>query len=586
MRSPDSFQYPSEKFLEGFLLMRKSLISKTDLKQSIKFQFFSLLLISLVFANLNPLPKANAAANPLEIISVTEVSDTSVEILFNSKISKSKIKHYVVTAAFDPLVTNSPESAILNSSNLVGSSTKQVLKFKSTGLISTKVNNLSPKAPYIFKVSAKMNQGKLITSESINYLPLSNLMDAVANLPADWGNPKPTQLPTPTPTTAPLAAPAFTLSSSSETRTVNTAATGFTVSSTGGDIASFAISATPPGMSFNTSTGALTGTPNTVAGATAYTITATNASGSATQTFTLTVAIVAPAFTISSASETKASGSAITGYTISLTGGAIASYAISPAAPAGLTFSTSTGLLSGTPTTVAAATAYTITATNASGSATQTFTLTVTAAVYTVGQTGPGGGKIFYVAATPFACGPTMSSSCTYLEAAPSGWNVGSDPTRTWAQSSPVDYQYTTVNNASSPETATASVIGSGYRNTRAIILQGNNNPDSSAAALADAYSPNIGGVVIDDWFLPSLRELNEMCKWVRNQLGTSEATNCNNSGAINTGPGASGFGTATNYSSSTEAASFSRVNSNIGVGGLSGEGKRFSMYVRPVRAF
>ena len=566
--------------------MRKSLISKTDLKQSIKFQFFSLLLISLVFANLNPLPKANAAANPLEIISVTEVSDTSVEILFNSKISKSKIKHYVITAAFDPLVTNSPESAILNSSNLVGSSTKQVLKFKSTGLISTKVNNLSPKAPYIFTVSAKMNQGKLITSESINYLPLSNLMDAVANLPADWGNPKPTQLPTPTPTTAPLAAPAFTLSSSSETRTVNTAATGFTVSSTGGDIASFAISATPPGMSFNTSTGALTGTPNTVAGATAYTITATNASGSATQTFTLTVAIVAPAFTISSASETKASGSAITGYTISLTGGAIASYAISPAAPAGLTFNTTTGLLSGTPTTVAAATAYTITATNASGSATQTFTLTVTAAVYTVGQTGPGGGKIFYVAATPFACGPTMSSSCTYLEAAPSGWNGGSDPIRTWAQSSPVDYQRTTVNNANSPETATASVIGSGYFNTRAIILQGNNNPDSSAAALADAYSPNIGGVVIDDWFLPSLRELNEMCKWVRNQLGTSEATNCNNSGAINTGPGASGFGTATNYSSSTEAESFSRYNSNIRVGGLSGEGKRFFMYVRPVRAF
>ena len=566
--------------------MRKSLISKTDLKQSIKFQFFSLLLISLVFANLNPLPKANAAANPLEIISVTEVSDTSVEILFNSKISKSKIKHYVITAAFDPLVTNSPESAILNSSNLVGSSTKQVLKFKSTGLISTKVNNLSPKAPYIFTVSAKMNQGKLITSESINYLPLSNLMDAVANLPADWGNPKPTQLPTPTPTTAPLAAPAFTLSSSSETRTVNTAATGFTVSSTGGDIASFAISATPPGMSFNTSTGALTGTPNTVAGATAYTITATNASGSATQTFTLTVAIVAPAFTISSASETKASGSAITGYTISLTGGAIASYAISPAAPAGLTFNTTTGLLSGTPTTVAAATAYTITATNASGSATQTFTLTVTAAVYTVGQTGPGGGKIFYVAATPFACGPTMSSSCTYLEAAPSGWNGGSDPIRTWAQSSPVDYQRTTVNNANSPETATASIIGSGYSNTRAIILQGNNNPDSSAAALADAYSPNIGGVVIDDWFLPSLRELNEMCKWVRNQLGTSEATNCNNSGAINTGPGASGFGTDTNYSSSTEGASFSRYNSNIGRGGLSGEGKHFSMYVRPVRAF
>ena len=92
--------------------------------------------------------------------------------------------------------------------------------------------------------------------------------------------------------TVTVPAPAFTLSSSSETRTVNTAATGFTINSTGGIIASFAISATPTGMSFNTTTGALTGTPNTVASATTYTITATNASGNAIQTFILTVTAV------------------------------------------------------------------------------------------------------------------------------------------------------------------------------------------------------------------------------------------------------------------------------------------------------
>jgi hypothetical protein len=176
-----------------------------------------------------------------------------------------------------------------------------------------------------------------------------------------------------------LLTPAFTLSSTTETRTVNTAATGFTINSTGGAITSFAINATPPGMSFNTTTGALTGTPNTVAATTNYTITATNASGSATATFSLTVRPVAPAFTISSASESKTVNTAITGYTISSTGGTIASYSISPAAPAGLTFNTTTGLLSGTPTEVAAATAYTITATNATSSTTQTFTLTVTA---------------------------------------------------------------------------------------------------------------------------------------------------------------------------------------------------------------
>jgi len=68
---------------------------------------------------------------------------------------------------------------------------------------------------------------------------------------------------------------------------------------------------------------------------------------------------------------------AITGYTISSTGGTIASYAISPSAPAGTIFNTTTGILSGTPTATQSATAYTITATNASGTSTATFTLTV-----------------------------------------------------------------------------------------------------------------------------------------------------------------------------------------------------------------
>jgi hypothetical protein len=123
----------------------------------------------------------------------------------------------------------------------------------------------------------------------------SGLASAPSNQITTFAPPPPPEPVAPTPSPSPsssapaLAAPAFTLSSSSETRTVNTAATGFTISSTGGAIASFAISATPAGMSFSTSTGALTGTPTSVASATAYTVTATNASGSTTQTFTLTV---------------------------------------------------------------------------------------------------------------------------------------------------------------------------------------------------------------------------------------------------------------------------------------------------------
>jgi hypothetical protein len=89
-----------------------------------------------------------------------------------------------------------------------------------------------------------------------------------------------------------------------------------------------------------------------------------------------------PAFTLSSSSESVAQNVAMAGYTITSTGVAIASYAISPSAPTGTSFSTSTGLLSGTPTTVQSATAYTITASSAAGyTRSVTFTLTVNVAL-------------------------------------------------------------------------------------------------------------------------------------------------------------------------------------------------------------
>jgi len=300
--------------------------------------------------------------------------------------------------------------------------------------------------------------------------------------------------------------------------------------------------------------------------------------------------LAAPAFSLSADAETKTVNTAITGYTISSTGGAVASFAISPAAPAGTTFSTSTGLLTGTPTATQSATAYTITATNASGTATRTFTLTVTSVVYTVGQPGPGGGIIFYVASSPFACGPTRSATCTYLEAAPSLWNAGAvEPTRSWAQTSPVDYSSTSVNNSSSPETATATAIGWGYRNTRAIILQGNTDTATSAAALADSYTVTVSGVAYDDWYLPSKDELNQMCKWQRGVTGadlTTLTTGCTG-GTLNSGTGAAGF-VASWYLSSSETYTYTVLVQSFASGGTSNGGFKdsFVNYVRPMRAF
>jgi alpha-tubulin suppressor-like RCC1 family protein len=91
--------------------------------------------------------------------------------------------------------------------------------------------------------------------------------------------------------------------------------------------------------------------------------------------FSPTQSLTAPAFTLSRTSETATVGSPISGYTINSSGGAIASYSISPAVSYGLTFDTSTGLISGTPTSVAVTGTYTVTATNLSGSTSSIFLL-------------------------------------------------------------------------------------------------------------------------------------------------------------------------------------------------------------------
>jgi hypothetical protein len=280
--------------------------------------------------------------------------------------------------------------------------------------------------------------------------------------------------------------------------------------------------------------------------------------------------LAAPAFTISSVAETRTVNTAATGFTTTSTGGAIASFAIN-ATPAGMSFNTTTGALTGTPNTVAAATNYTITATNATGSATATFRLTVTAVVYTVGQTGPGGGKVFYVATTSFSCGPTLAATCTYLEAAPSGWNTGSDTTTTWA-TNVNNNQITRAPGAGALQTA----IGTGYQNSDAIVAQTGNVAATSAAVAARAYRGNS----LSDWYLTSKDELNQMCKWAGGQAWTSDATVCAGSDTL-----AAGFVQGRYWSSSETIASAAWVQ-HFGTLFQADEFKTSAFYVRPVRAF
>jgi hypothetical protein len=173
---------------------------------------------------------------------------------------------------------------------------------------------------------------------------------------------------------------------------------------------------------------------------------------------------------------------------------------------------------------------------------------------YNVGDTGPGGGKIIFVSQTGFAeTGTACSPNCRYLEVAPNNWFSVGDPTRPWAQSA---YTSTSIMLSQS--------FGFGYSNTMAIINQGNSDPALSAAALAASYAPTVGGVVVNDWFLPSE---GEQAYIVSNRAALG----------LNVGGGS--------WNSSSVNALNGRFYNYVSFG-FAGAPKATFYYVRPVRVF
>jgi hypothetical protein len=110
---------------------------------------------------------------------------------------------------------------------------------------------------------------------------------------------------------------------------------------------------------------------------------------------------------------------------------------------------------------------------------------------YSIGDTGPAGGIIFYVNAGGFTM-TGIAGTCHYLEAAPANMAT----TLAWASSG---FYETDIS-------GTGTAIGTGKANTAAILAVDANAP---AARACSEYSG--GGK--NDWFLPSKDELNELNK-------------------------------------------------------------------------
>jgi hypothetical protein len=134
---------------------------------------------------------------------------------------------------------------------------------------------------------------------------------------------------------------------------------------------SYSATGLPAGLSINTSTGVISGTP-TAAGTTNVTIAATNGSGTDTQTLVITISLPAiPVIT----SVLTASGTVGVAFSYQITASnSPTSWGATPL-PAGLSVN-ATGLITGTPTTIGV-TNVTISATNASGTGSATLVITI-----------------------------------------------------------------------------------------------------------------------------------------------------------------------------------------------------------------
>ena len=166
-----------------------------------------------------------------------------------------------------------------------------------------------------------------------------------------------------------------------------------------------------------------------------------------------------------------------------------------------------------------------------------------------VGDTGPGGGKVFYVSNSSINAVSGISSGGIYLEMAPATF---SKTTYNWCEGP--GNPYTTLFGA------TATTIGSGAANTKIMI------DNCTGGAGIEAVNLTLGGK--SDWFLPSYGELVEIYSQ-RNALG------------LGSGEAAAGY----LYWSSTEADTWI-ASSLVPWAGVGGQNKGMATPYLPIRAF
>ncbi|WP_338172814.1 putative Ig domain-containing protein [Candidatus Poseidonia alphae] len=219
-----------------------------------------------------------------------------------------------------------------------------------------------------------------------------------------------------------LIAPSIAYSGSPFTFTEGTAISSITPTNTG-DSATWSISPSlPNGLNIDSSTGVISGTPTVTASSASYVITATNSGGSDTATISLTVNAQAPSgLSYATENMTLEKGTAMTPNLPSVGGGTVTSWEISPSLPSGLTWGTSDGKISGTPTVLqTTATTYTIWANNSGGEASANVNITINDAVPVMSYSTTEITETKNVAISPSISPTTSGGTITSWEISPS----------------------------------------------------------------------------------------------------------------------------------------------------------------------
>lgn len=170
---------------------------------------------------------------------------------------------------------------------------------------------------------------------------------------------------------------------------------------------------------------------------------------------------------------------------------------------------------------------------------------------------------MFFVAAKPFACGESLEDLCNHLEVSP----ADAETVLPWTPMTAPPGEI---------PVAGGRAIGEGRSNTEAITAATGGLPGDSAAAWAVAYERNGH----DDWYLPSLDELNELCKYANHQSTGDTSVTCDGNGNLRPG-----FADD-DYWSSTQAGAGEAILIDVPLGGAGRIGKASRYRARPIRAF